>query len=50
MFMIVMDAHSKWPEVLYMPRITTELTIESLRTIHSPMVKWKYSLTPSSEH
>ncbi|KRY08552.1 Uncharacterized protein T12_11188 [Trichinella patagoniensis] len=33
MFMIVVDAHSKWPEVLHMPHITTELTIESLKAI-----------------
>ncbi|KRY26142.1 Uncharacterized protein T01_4257, partial [Trichinella spiralis] len=33
MFMIVVDAHSKWPEVLHMPHITTEQTIESLKTV-----------------
>ncbi|KRX36419.1 Uncharacterized protein T09_15470 [Trichinella sp. T9] len=33
MFMIVVDAHSKWSEVLHMPHITTELTIESLKAI-----------------
>ncbi|KRY61960.1 hypothetical protein T4A_7098, partial [Trichinella pseudospiralis] len=32
MYLIVVDAHSKWPEVLHMLRITTELTIESLKT------------------
>ncbi|KRY56479.1 Uncharacterized protein T03_3767, partial [Trichinella britovi] len=33
MFLIVVDAHSKWPEVLHMPHITTEQTIESLKTV-----------------
>ncbi|KRX69785.1 Uncharacterized protein T06_4692 [Trichinella sp. T6] len=33
MFMIVVDAHSKWSEVLHMPHITTDLTIESLKAI-----------------
>ncbi|KRZ35774.1 Uncharacterized protein T4C_10689 [Trichinella pseudospiralis] len=33
MYLIVVDAHSKWPEVLHMLRITTELTIESLKTV-----------------
>ncbi|KRX71353.1 Uncharacterized protein T06_16072 [Trichinella sp. T6] len=33
MFLIVADAHSKWPEVLHMPHITTEQTIESLKTV-----------------
>ncbi|KRZ75668.1 Uncharacterized protein T10_10424 [Trichinella papuae] len=32
-FMIVVDAHSKWPEVLHMPHITMEQTIESLKTV-----------------
>ncbi|XP_063952108.1 uncharacterized protein K02A2.6-like [Lytechinus pictus] len=33
MFMIVVDAYSKWPEVTIMPNITTEKTIEALRSI-----------------
>ncbi|KRX51535.1 Uncharacterized protein T09_14668, partial [Trichinella sp. T9] len=33
MFLIIVDAHSKWPEVLHMPHITTEQTIESLKTV-----------------
>ncbi|KAL1233552.1 Uncharacterized protein TPS_08205 [Trichinella pseudospiralis] len=33
MYLIVVDAHSKWPEVLHMLRITTEPTIESLKTV-----------------
>ncbi|KRY26536.1 Uncharacterized protein T01_4021, partial [Trichinella spiralis] len=33
MFLIVVDAHSKWPEVLHMPHITTQQTIESLKTV-----------------
>ncbi|KRY80682.1 Uncharacterized protein T4D_6125, partial [Trichinella pseudospiralis] len=32
MFLIVVDAHSKCPEVLHMSQITTEQTIESLKT------------------
>ncbi|KRY91706.1 Uncharacterized protein T4D_12865 [Trichinella pseudospiralis] len=33
MFLIVVDAHSKCPEVLHMSQITTEQTIESLKTV-----------------
>ncbi|XP_003369037.1 conserved hypothetical protein [Trichinella spiralis] len=33
MFLIMVDAHSKWPEVLHMPHITTEQIIESLKTV-----------------
>ena len=33
MFMIVVDAHSKWPEVVFMPRITTDQTIEALKMV-----------------
>ncbi|KAK3085126.1 hypothetical protein FSP39_024809 [Pinctada imbricata] len=34
-FFILVDAHSKWPEVIPMKRITTARTIEVLRTIFS---------------
>ncbi|KAK3098183.1 hypothetical protein FSP39_016945 [Pinctada imbricata] len=34
-FFILVDAHSKWPEVIPMKRITTARTIEILRTIFS---------------
>ncbi|KFD48319.1 hypothetical protein M513_10811, partial [Trichuris suis] len=33
MFMVVVDAHSKWPEVVHMQRITAQQTIETLKTI-----------------
>ena len=33
MFMIVVDAHSKWPEVIFMPSITTDQTIEALKMV-----------------
>ena len=33
MFMIVMDAHSKWPEVIEMPETTSGTTIKELRKL-----------------
>ena len=33
MFMVVVDAFSKWPEVTIMPSTTTQMTIEQLRDI-----------------
>ncbi|XP_075534932.1 uncharacterized protein LOC142570433 [Dermacentor variabilis] len=33
MFLIVVDAHSKWPEVFVMPSTTTEATIQCLRDV-----------------
>ena len=33
MFFIVVDAHSKWPEVLVMNSTTSQSTIEALRTL-----------------
>ncbi len=33
MFLIIVDAHSKWPEVEIMPSITSTQTIDRLRTI-----------------
>ncbi|CAC5377656.1 Uncharacterized protein K02A2.6 [Mytilus coruscus] len=35
MFLIMVDAHSKWPEVIKMKNITSESTINVLRTIFS---------------
>lgn len=35
MFLVVVDAHSKWPEVEIMKRTTTEKTIHALRNIFS---------------
>lgn len=35
MFLIMVDAHSKWPEVIKMKRTTTENTINVLRTVFS---------------
>ena len=35
MFFIVVDAHSKWPEVIVMSSTTTQHTIKSLRSIFS---------------
>ena len=31
MFLIIMDAHSKWPEVIVMPSTTSQTTIETLQ-------------------
>jgi len=33
MFLILVDAHSKWPEAIPMPSTTSEKTIDALRTI-----------------
>ena len=33
MFMVIVDAHSKWPEVIEMKSTTAERTIQELRTI-----------------
>ena len=33
MFLVVVDAHSKWPEVIQMPSTTSSKTIESLRNL-----------------
>ena len=33
MFLVVVDAHSKWPEVIQMPLTTSLKTIEPLRTL-----------------
>ena len=33
MFLVVVDAHSKWPEVLIMNSTTSQSTIEALRTL-----------------
>ena len=33
MFLVVVDAHSKWPEVLIMNSLTYQSTIEALRTL-----------------
>ena len=33
MFLIVVDAHSKWPEVLVMNSTTAEKTVSELRTV-----------------
>ena len=35
MFLIVMDAHSKWPEVIVMPSTTSQTTIETLQILFS---------------
>lgn len=35
MFLVVVDAHSKWPEVVVMKSTSTEKTIEELRSIFS---------------
>ena len=39
MFLVVVDAHSKWPEVIQMPSTTSSKTIEALRNLFA-----KYSL------
>ena len=31
--MVVVDAYSKWPEVIIMPNTTTQATIEQLRDV-----------------
>ena len=33
MFLIVVDAYSKWPEVLEMPNTTTQTTVDQLRSV-----------------
>ena len=33
MFLVVVDAHSKWPEVLIAKSTTTDSTMEALRTL-----------------
>ena len=35
MFLIIVDAHSKWPEVIVMPSTTSQTTIETLRILFS---------------
>ena len=35
MFLVVVDAHSKWPEVAIMKSTSSERTIEELRSIFS---------------
>ena len=35
MFFILVDAHSKWPEVITMPSTTSQATIEALRSVFS---------------
>ena len=35
MFLIIMDAHSKWPEVIVMHSTTSQTTIETLRILFS---------------
>ena len=32
-YLVLVDAHSKWPEVIYMPSTTATRTIEALRSI-----------------
>ena len=39
MFLVVVDAHSKWPEVIQMPSTTSSKSIEALRNLFA-----KYSL------
>nr|XP_039266275.1 uncharacterized protein K02A2.6-like [Styela clava] len=34
-FLVVVDAHSKWPEVLRMPSTTSEKTVDALRSLFS---------------
>ena len=41
MFLVVMDAHSKWLEVHPMPMITTQATIKRLSTILPSLVYHK---------
>ena len=31
MFMLIMDAHSKWPEIIEMPSVTASKTIDELK-------------------
>ena len=33
MFLVIVDTHSKWPEVLEMHHTTVEKTIETLRSV-----------------
>ena len=35
MFLIIVDTHSKWPEVIVMPSTTSQTTIETLQTLFS---------------
>lgn len=35
MSLVVVDAHSKWPEVVMMPSTTSQLTIDVLRSLFS---------------
>ena len=33
MFLVVVDAYSKWPEVMEMPNTTTQTTLDQLRSV-----------------
>ena len=35
MFVVAVDAHSKWPKVVMMPNTTSQLTIDVLRFLFS---------------
>lgn len=50
MFLVIIDAHSKWPEVVEMRSTTAHKTITELRSCFPVMVylfKWLLTMGPS---